>query len=78
MKSSKEVTLVDTPDIQVQANMNIMALANSTNNSFQRYRTFSSLREIVSWKLSVSIQSVEDRNSKLGPRMTRLHGDSFL
>ena len=34
MESIREVTLVDTPDIQVQASLNIMALANSTDSSF--------------------------------------------
>ena len=78
MKSSKEVTLVDTQDIQ--ANLNIMALANSTDNSFQKSGTFSSLREIISWKLSVSIQKTRDisRSSKPEPMMTKVHGDSFL
>ena len=60
MRSSKEVTLVDTPDIQVQASLNIMAVANSTDNSIQKSGTFSSLKEIISWKLYINIQSVED------------------
>ena len=41
MESSKEVTLVDTPDIQVQASLDIMALANSIDNNFQESGMFS-------------------------------------
>ena len=55
MESSREVILVDTPDIQVQTSLNIMALANSTANSFQESGMFSSLREIINWKLLINI-----------------------
>ena len=41
-----------------------MAQASINNNSFQRYGTFSYLREIVSWKMAVSIQSVEDSSQE--------------
>ena len=53
-----------TPDFKVQASLNIMALANSKESRFQKSATFSSLREVVSWKLTVDIQSVEDKRQQ--------------
>ena len=36
MESSKEVTLLDTPDIKVQAGLDIMALANRKESKIQK------------------------------------------
>ena len=47
-----------------QAGLDIMALASRKECKIQKSGTFPSLREVISWKLTVDIQSVEDKRKK--------------
>ena len=58
MESSKGVTFVDTPNIQVEASMNVMALASSNTDSIQESGVFSLLREVITWKLLINISQL--------------------
>ena len=43
---------------------NVYKLFSGDSNNFQRYGTLSYLREEISWKLAVSVKSMEDRSRK--------------
>ena len=64
MESNKGVTLIDTPKIQVKVSMNVMALASNNTDKFQESGVFSSLREIITWKLLVNVKSVESKRQQ--------------
>ena len=61
IKSAKEVTLLDTPGVKVQAEVDIMALASRLEGMIQKSGTISSLREVLTWKLTIAIQSEENK-----------------
>ena len=46
LESAKEVTLLDTPDVKIQAEVDVIALASRQKDMVQKSVTFSSLREM--------------------------------
>ena len=46
LESAKEVTLLDTPDVKIQAEVDVIALASRQKDMVQKSGTFSSLREM--------------------------------
>ena len=61
MESAKEVTLLDTPDVKVKAEVDMMALASKLEGMVEKSRTISSLREVFTWKLTFAIQTEENK-----------------
>ena len=61
MESAKEVTLLDTPGVKVQAEVDMMALASRLEGMMQKSGTISSLREVLTWKLTFAIQTEENK-----------------
>ena len=64
MGSAKEITLLDTPNVKVQAAVNIIALASRLEGMVQKSGTISSLREVFSWKLTFAIQTEVDKRQQ--------------
>ena len=59
MESSKGVTFIDTPNIQVKVSMNVMALASSSSDSIQESGVFYLMKEVITWILLINIKSVK-------------------
>ena len=64
MESAKKVTLLDTPDVKIQAEVDVMALASRQEGMVQKSCTFSSLIELITWKLTIAIQSMENKRQQ--------------
>ena len=76
MGSAKEVTLLDTPGVKVQAAVDMMALASRSEGMVQKSGTISSLREVFSWKLTFAIQTEVDKRQLEGLKRIREPGNS--
>ena len=60
-ESAKQVTLLDTPGVKVQAEVDIMAVASRSESIMQKSGTNSSLREALTWKLTFAIHAEENK-----------------
>ena len=74
MESAKEVTLLDTPGVKVQAEVDMMALASRLEGMVQKSGTISSLREVLTWKLTFAIQTKENKRQQ-EERVARFEAD---
>ena len=71
MESNKEVTLLDTPDIKVQAGLDVMALASRKESKIQKSGTFSDLKRLQLGPRGVVLVPASRRRRVLKPNNSR-------